>query len=172
LWQVYEELLLVIAPQLHELQSGMRTVRQILAQNHPRNQGHVLLLLTRLSTSVKVVAPVDWLLLSINELLLQAEPFHIGRVLDNVLQDAPFLRVDVVVVDIFQHGVDQLLNALSFDGVNVARHQLYDVGQPVLADWRDRIDRNVVFQALAMASVRIFACLGYSFWTVLLLLIT
>ena len=72
--------------------------------------------------------------------LLDTKSFHFSLVLEDVVEDTLSDGVKVVLVDLIEHGVDQILNSLFFDGMEISWDELDDMGQPVLSDWGDHIN--------------------------------
>jgi hypothetical protein len=89
-----------------------------------------------LNASIKVVTPCDGLIQD----LLDSKTLHFVFVFQNVVQNRFSNAVKIVFVDFVQHAVEKLLNAVLFNGMEVAWDQLNDVRQPVLSDRRDHID--------------------------------
>ena len=71
---------------------------------------------------------------------MDTKSFHFSLVLEDVVENTLSDGVKVVLVDLIEHGVDQILNSFFFDGMEISWDELDDMGQPVLSDWGDHIN--------------------------------
>ena len=135
-WQVHEKVALIILPEFHQLKRSLGADAKVLTHEHSCHHDIVFPLFVRLNTFVEVLSPIDWLI----EDLLDAKSLHLLLILEDVIKDALSDRIEIVLVDFIEHGIDQVLDSLLLDGVKIPRNQLDDVCQPVLSDWSNHVN--------------------------------
>lgn len=114
----------------------MRANAKVLTHEHSGHHHVVLPLFVGLNAFVEVISPISGLV----EDLLDTKSLHLTLILQDVVKDALSDGVEVVLVDFVQHGVDQVLNLLLFNGVQITRDELDDVSQPVLSNGSNNIN--------------------------------
>ena len=99
---------------------------------------------------VVILTPSNWLV----DNLLDTETLLLIFVLKDVVKNGLAHTVEVVFVDLVEHGVNEILNTLLLDGMEVSWNKLDDVGEPVLSDGCNDINLDFIFDILAITVVR------------------
>jgi hypothetical protein len=90
----------------------------------------VLTLLVWLNTFIVVKTPINWLIQN----LLDTKSLHFSFVFEDVIQDALSDGVEVVLVDLIKHCVNEVLNSFLLNGMEISWNELDDESEPVLSD--------------------------------------